>query len=62
MDYWVEFPVLSSRSLLVIYFTYSSLYVLILTSQFIPPLFQVTFIHAVLSFNSVDSGGNQLNM
>ena len=36
-EYWVEFPVLYSRSLLVIYFIYSSVYVSIRISQFIPP-------------------------
>ena len=37
-EYWVESPVLHSRSLLVIYFVYSSLYLLIPNSQFILPL------------------------
>ena len=36
-EYWVEFPVLYSRPLLVIYFIYSSVYVSIPVSQFIPP-------------------------
>ena len=36
-EYWVEFPVLYSRSLLVIYFIYSSVYMSIPISQFIPP-------------------------
>ena len=35
-EYWVEFPMLYSRSLLVIYFIYSSVYILIPNSQFIP--------------------------
>ena len=34
--YWAEFPVLYNRSLLVIYFIYSSVYMLIPVSQFIP--------------------------
>ena len=39
-EYWVEFPVLYSRFLLVIYFIYSSVYVSIPLSQFIPfPIF-----------------------
>ena len=36
MEYWVEFSVLHSRSLLVIYFIYKSVYMSIPTSQFIP--------------------------
>ena len=36
-EYWVEFPVLYSRSLLVIYFIYSSVYMSIPISRFIPP-------------------------
>ena len=36
--YWAEFPVLCSRSLLVIYVIHSSEYMLIPNSQFIPPL------------------------
>ena len=35
-EYWVEFPVLYSRSLLVIYVIYSSKYMSIPISQFIP--------------------------
>ena len=35
-EYWVEFPVLYSRSLLVVYFIYSSGYMSIPISQFIP--------------------------
>ena len=35
--YWGEFPVLHSRSLLVLYFIYSSVYMAIPISQFIPP-------------------------
>ena len=38
-EYWVEFPVLYSRCLLVIYFIYSSGYISIPNSQFIPPQF-----------------------
>ena len=38
-EYWEDFPVLYSRSLLVIYFIYSSVYVTIPVSQFIPPFF-----------------------
>ena len=36
-EYWVEFPVLYRGSLLVIYFIYSSVYMSIPMSQFIPP-------------------------
>ena len=36
-QYWAEFPVLYYRSLLVIYFKYSSVYMLIPNSQAIPP-------------------------
>ena len=36
MEYWVEFSVLHSRSLLVIYFIYKSVYMSIPISQFIP--------------------------
>ena len=36
-EYWVEFPVLYSRSLIVIYFIYGSVYMSIPISQFIPP-------------------------
>ena len=32
-EYWIEFPVLYSKFLLIIYFIYSSMYI----SQFIPP-------------------------
>ena len=35
-EYWIEFPVLYSKSLLVIYFIYSSVYMSIPISQFIP--------------------------
>ena len=38
-EYWVEFPVLYSRPLLVTYFTYSSVSVSIPISQFIPSPF-----------------------
>ena len=38
----VEFPVLYSRSLVVIYFVYSSVYMSILISQFIPPTVTVS--------------------
>ena len=38
-EYWVEFPVLYSRSLLVIYFTYSSVDMYIPIPQFNPHLF-----------------------
>ena len=34
---WVEFPVLYSRSFLIIHFIYSSVYMLIPNSYFIPP-------------------------
>ena len=37
-EYWIEFPVLYSRFLLVIYFIYRSPYMSIPISQFIPPL------------------------
>ena len=37
-EYWIEFPVLYSRFLLVIYFIYNSLYMSIPISRFIPPL------------------------
>ena len=37
----VEFPLLYSRSLLVIYFIYSNVYMSIPVSQFIPPLFSL---------------------
>ena len=37
-QYWLDFPVLYSRFVLLIYFIYSRVYLLILTSQFIPPL------------------------
>ena len=36
-EYWVEFPVLYSRSILVICFIYSSVYMSVLVFQFIPP-------------------------
>ena len=36
-EYSAEFPVLHSRSLLVIHFKYSSVYMSILNSQYIPP-------------------------
>ena len=36
-EYWVEFPVLYSRFLLVTYFICSNVYKSILISQFIPP-------------------------
>ena len=36
-EYWAVFPVLYSRSLLVIYFKYSSVYMSISNSQSIPP-------------------------
>ena len=35
-EYWVEFPFLYSRSLLVMYFIYGSVYMLILNSGYIP--------------------------
>ena len=35
-EYWVDFPVLYSKSLLILCFIYSSVYVSILISQFIP--------------------------
>ena len=38
-DYWVELPVWYPRFLLIIYFIYSSRYVLVPISQFIPPPF-----------------------
>ena len=34
--HWVEFPVLDSRSFLIIYFIYNNVYLLIPTSSFIP--------------------------
>ena len=37
-EYWVEFPVLCSRSLLTIYFIYSTVHMFIPPSLFIPPL------------------------
>ena len=36
-EYWTEFPVVHSRSLLVIYFIYSSIYMSVPISLFIPP-------------------------
>ena len=36
-EYWLQFPVLDSRSLLIFYFVYSSVYILIPNSWFIPP-------------------------
>ena len=36
-EYWSEFPVLSSRSLLVICFIYGRVYMLVPNSHFIPP-------------------------
>ena len=36
-EYWIEFPVLYSRNLFVIYFIYSSVYMSLPISQFIPP-------------------------
>ena len=38
-EYWVEFPVLHSRSLLIIYFIYSSVYMSTPISHFIPPCY-----------------------
>ena len=53
-EYWPEFLVLYSRSLLVIYFTYSSVYMSIPVSQFIPnpllPLVSLSYF-----FNICDS-------
>ena len=37
--YQVQFPVPYSRSLLIIYFIYSSVYMLIPNPQFLPPLY-----------------------
>ena len=37
IEYWVDFPVLHSRSLLVIYFVYSNVYVSIPVIQFSLP-------------------------
>ena len=41
-EHWVEFPVLHSRFLLLIYFIYNSVCILIPISPFIPPLPLVT--------------------
>ena len=46
-EYWVEFPVLYSRSLLIIYFIYNSVYLLIPNSQFIPP----SYVSPLVSIN-----------
>ena len=37
IEYWVEFPVVYSRFILVTYFIYSSVYMSIPITQFIPP-------------------------
>ena len=54
LEYWVEFPVLYSKSLSVIYFIYSSMYMSIPISQFIPPPLppgnHVCFLHLWLCF------------
>ena len=52
--YWVEFPVLYNRSSLVTYFMYSSVYISIPFSQFIPPpiLFLVVWRNCHIVFHS----------
>ena len=58
-QYWVEFPVLYSRSLLVIYFIYSSVYMSVPVSQFIPPLFFCVVSPALSSHSTNDHWMNE---
>ena len=55
-EYWVEFPVLYSRSLLVIYFTYSSVYMSVPISKFISPPSQEKFLKEIKSVIPVNTG------